>query len=98
MKTAPIVLMEDNLSKAKRALMSPKQLCPSGLNIQAIESKNHIGEKDKSILLKLRETMIRKNREYRTLFPKYSRDAKKDHCSRRREICNLRINKDLPEN
>ena len=27
-KTAPIVLMGDNLTKAKRALMAPKQLCP----------------------------------------------------------------------
>ena len=30
-----------------------------------------------SILSKLRETMIRKSREYRTSFPKYSRDSKK---------------------
>ena len=30
-KTAPIVLMEDNLAKAKRALMAPKQLyAPEG--------------------------------------------------------------------
>ena len=28
-KKAPIVLMEDNLSKAKKALMTPKQLCPT---------------------------------------------------------------------
>ena len=32
-KTAPIVLMEDNLTKAKRAKMSPKQVCLSRLNI-----------------------------------------------------------------
>ena len=38
-KTTPIVLKEDNLTKAKRALMVPKQLCPSGLNIQTIELK-----------------------------------------------------------
>ena len=55
--------------------MAPKQVCPSGLIIQ-IEKKNHTGDKDKSILSKLRETMIRKSREYRTLFPKYSGDLK----------------------
>ena len=75
-KTAPIVLIEDNLTKAKRSLMAPKQLCPSGLNIQSIERKNHIGENDDSILSKLRETMIRKSREFCTLFPKYSGDSK----------------------
>ena len=36
----------------------------------------HIGEKDKSILSKLRERMIRKSRESRMSFPKYSRDMK----------------------
>ena len=76
MKTAPIALMEDNLTKAKRALMVPRQLCSSGLNIQAIEHKNQIGEKDMTILSKLRKTIIRKSREYRTLFPKYNRDSK----------------------
>ena len=77
-KTAPKVLMEDNLSKAKRALMAPKQLCLSGLNmnIQSLERKAHIGEKDESILSKLRETMIRKSREYIMSFPKYSGDSK----------------------
>ena len=33
-KKVPIVLMEDNLTKAKRALMAPKQLCPTGWNIR----------------------------------------------------------------
>ena len=56
--------------------MAPKQLCPSGLNIQSIERKAHIGEKDESILSKLRETMIRKSREYIMSFPKYSGDSK----------------------
>ena len=60
-KTAPIVLMEDNLAKAKRALMVTKQLCPSELIIQALECKAQIGEKDMSMLSKLRETMIRKS-------------------------------------
>ena len=57
--------------------MAPTELCPSGLNIQAIESKNHIGEMDMSILSKLRETRIRKSRENSTIFPKYSGDSKK---------------------
>ena len=75
-KTAPIVLMEDNLAKAKRALMVTKQLCPSELIIQALECKAQIGEKDMSMLSKLRETMIRKSREYRSSFPKYNGDSK----------------------
>ena len=33
-KKAPIVLMEDNLTKAKRALMVPKQIAPTVANIQ----------------------------------------------------------------
>ena len=41
-KPALIVLMEDNLTKVKRALMAPKQLCPSGLEIQKIERKSQI--------------------------------------------------------
>ena len=64
MKTVPIVLMVDNLKKAKRALMTPKQLCPSGLEIRVIEGKTQIGKRDISMLTKLRETMIRKSREY----------------------------------
>ena len=62
-KTAPIVLMEDNLTKAKRALMTTKQLCPSGVEIQKTERKEKIGERDVSTLAKLRETMISKSRK-----------------------------------
>ena len=36
-KTALIVLMENYLTKAKRALMTTKQLCPSGLEKQKIK-------------------------------------------------------------
>ena len=61
-KTAPIVLMEDNLTKAKRALITPKQLCLSGLEIRTIKGKAQIEERDVSTLTKLRETMIRKSR------------------------------------
>ena len=81
MKKAPIVLVEDNLTKAKRALMIPKQLCPSGLEIRAIEGKAQIGESEVSMLTKLRETMIRKSREYRMSFLKYNEAGSKDkHC------------------
>ena len=45
-KKVPIVLMKDNLTKAKRALMAPKQLCSTGANIKAIESKAKLGELD----------------------------------------------------
>ena len=64
--------MEDNLTKAKRALMTPKQVYPSGLNIHSIERKVQIGERDVSILTKLREMMIRKCRVYRMSFAKYN--------------------------
>ena len=63
-KKALIMLMEDNLTKDKRVLMTPKQLCPSGLEIRVIEGKTQIGKRDISMLTKLRETMIRKSREY----------------------------------
>ena len=35
-KKAPIFLMEDNLNKAKRALMAPKQLCRTGANVHTL--------------------------------------------------------------
>ena len=38
-KKVPIILMEDNPTKARRALMAPKQLCPTGANVNALESK-----------------------------------------------------------
>ena len=76
-KRAPLVLMEDNLTKAKRALMALKQLCPTGVNIQAIESKANLGEQDVEKLTKWREVLIKKSREYRISFPKYNGDSKK---------------------
>ena len=75
LKTAPLVLMEDNLTKAKRALMALKQLCPTGVNIQAIESKANLGEQDVEKLTKWREVLIKKSRDYRTSFPKYNGDS-----------------------
>ena len=51
-KKAPLIFMEDNLTKAKRTLMAPKQLCPTGANIKAIESKANLGELDMEKLAK----------------------------------------------
>ena len=75
-KKAPIVLMEDNLTKAKKALMAPKQLCPRGLNIQTIENKVNLGEQDVDKLTKLREALIKKSRDYCTSFLKYNGNSK----------------------
>ena len=44
------------------------------MNIQSIEKKVQIRERDESILTKLREMMIRKSREYCMSFPKYNGD------------------------
>ena len=38
-KKAPMVLMEDNLTKAKKALMTQKQLCPTATVVYAMEAK-----------------------------------------------------------
>ena len=65
-KKAPILLMEDNLTKAMRALMAPKQLFPTGANIQTIETKVNFREQDVDKPTKLRETMIKKSRDYCT--------------------------------
>ena len=37
---ARIILMEDNLTKAKRALMTPKQLCPTAVVVHTMENKS----------------------------------------------------------
>ena len=63
-KKAPLVLIKDNLNKAKRALMTPKQLCPTGANIQTIESKANLEEQDVEKLTKWREVLIKKSRDY----------------------------------
>ena len=70
-KKAPIILMEDNLTKAKRALMVPNQLYPTGANIKAIESNANLGE-----LAKWREILIKYSMDYCTPFPKYNGDLK----------------------
>ena len=56
-----IVLMEDNLTKAKKALMTPKQLCPTATVVHAMEAKGP-GEQDVEKLAKLREVLIKKTR------------------------------------
>ena len=61
---ATIVLMEDNLTKAKRVLMTPKQLCPTGVVVQVIENKANPGEQDAEKLAKLKETLFKNTREY----------------------------------
>ena len=57
--------MEDNLTKAKRALMAPKQLCPTGANVHAMESKANPGDQGVEKLTKFREILIKKSRGYR---------------------------------
>ena len=57
--------------------MAPKQLCPTGGNIQTIESKANLGEQDVEKLTKWREVLIKKNRDYLTSFPKYNGYSKK---------------------
>ena len=74
---ATIVLMEDNLTKAKRALMIPKQLCPTGAVVHSMENKANPGEQDAEKLAELKETLIKKTREYSKSFPKYNRESRK---------------------
>ena len=49
-KTAALVLMEDNLTKAKRALMAPKAVCPTASSVQKLESKAQIDPADNNNL------------------------------------------------
>ena len=55
MKKALMVLMEDNLTKAKRALM-----VTTGRNVQELESKAQIGAVNRTTIAKLKETLIKK--------------------------------------
>ena len=77
---APIVLIEDNLTKAKKALMTPKQLCPTAAVVQPMEAKSP-GEQDAEKLAKLREVLIKNTRAYSESFPKYSGELKKGQTS-----------------
>ena len=44
-------MMEDNLTKAKRILMTPKKLCPT-----AMENKANPGEQETKEIVKKKET------------------------------------------
>ena len=68
-KKAPIILMEDNLTKAKKALMTPKQLCHTAAVVHMMEDKNP-GEQDVEKMAKLREILIKKTRAYKEPFSK----------------------------
>ena len=76
-KKAPIIMMEDNLTKAKRILITPKNLCPTGEVVYAMENKATPGEQCAKEIAKMKETLIKKIREYSNTFPKYSGESKK---------------------
>ena len=67
--------MEDNLTKAKRAIMITKTLCPTGEVVQAMMSKQSMQDAER--IDKMKETIIRKTREYANTFPKYNRESRK---------------------
>ena len=69
---APIILMEDNLTKAKRAIMVQKVLCPTGEALQAILGLSSLSVLDMERVAKGKETIIKKTREYVNTFPKYN--------------------------
>ena len=62
-RIAPIILMEDNLTKAKRALMKPKELCPTSRVIQSMQDQGSIGIMEAQEIAKMQETIIKKERE-----------------------------------
>ena len=74
---APIILMEDNLTKAKRGIMVKKVLCPTGEAMQAMLSQTSRTMQDVERIAKGRETIIKKNREYVNTFPKYNGESRK---------------------
>ena len=79
-KRAPVVLMVDNLTKAKRALTVTKQLCPTGINVQKLKQKTQVQQG-----LKARTSLV-----YSHLLPctgLYGGNRSSQRC----EICNLWI-------
>ena len=74
---APIILMEDNLTKAKRAIMVTKVLCPTGEAMQAMLSQTSRTMQDVERIAKGRETIIKKTIEYVNTFPKYNGESRK---------------------
>ena len=85
-KKAPIILMEDNLIKAKRAIMITKTLCPTGEVVQAMMSKPDPSLHDAERIAKMKEMIIRKTREYINTFPKYNGGQGKDKNGVRRSV------------
>ena len=63
-RIAPIILMEDNLTKAKRALMKPKELCPTASVVQSMQTQGSINIHEAKDIAKMQETLIKKEREY----------------------------------
>ena len=74
---APIILMEDNLTKAKRAIMVEKVMCPTQEAMQAMLSIPTQSATDMEKIAKAEETIIRKNREYVNTFPKFNGESRK---------------------
>ena len=81
---ARIILMEDNLTKAKRAIMVQKVLCPTGEAMQAMLSQQNLSMQDVERIAKGKETIIKKTREYVNTFPKYNGESRKgqEWCAR----------------
>ena len=69
---APIILMEDNLTKAKRAIMVKKVLCPTAEAMQAMLGLSSLSMSNMERIAKGKVTIIRKTREYVNKFPKYN--------------------------
>ena len=81
---APIILMEDNLTKAKRAIMVPKVMCPTTEAMQAMLGLQSRSASDMEKIAKSKETIIKKTREYVNTFPKYNGESRKgqEWCAR----------------
>ena len=62
-RKAPFILMEDNLTKAMRILMTTKKLCPTATVVYAMECKANPGEQDAREIAKMKDTLIKKTRE-----------------------------------
>ena len=56
--------------------MVPKALCRTGRSVQELESKAQKDTADRTTISKLRETLIKKSREYCKTFPKCNGESK----------------------
>ena len=75
-KKAPVVLMEDNLTKARKALMTPKQLCPTAAVGYEMEAKGP-GEQGACLETGFKKRNTDQTRAYSESFSKYSGESKK---------------------